>query len=98
MPKLRPKRFSDVELIDLGVGEPDEMADAGIVAALAEEASRPENRGYADNGIPEFKAAAASYLKNVFNVEGIDADTEIVHSIGSKPSFGDDAFMLHQSR
>ncbi|MEK3919848.1 LL-diaminopimelate aminotransferase [Paenibacillus sp. FSL K6-2393] len=80
------KDFPDVELIDLGVGEPDEMADAGIVAALAEEASRPENRGYADNGIPEFKAAAASYLKNVFNVEGIDADTEIVHSIGSKPA------------
>lgn len=51
------KDFPDVELIDLGVGEPDEMADAGIVAALAAEAAKPENRGYADNGIPEFKTA-----------------------------------------
>ncbi|MFD2612831.1 LL-diaminopimelate aminotransferase [Paenibacillus gansuensis] len=80
------KEHPNVELIDMGVGEPDEMADAGIVAKLAEEASKPENRGYADNGIAEFKQAAAEYLKNVFNVEGIDAETEILHSIGSKPA------------
>ncbi|MEC0205064.1 LL-diaminopimelate aminotransferase [Paenibacillus lautus] len=74
------------ELIDMGVGEPDEMADAGIVAKLAEEAAKRENRGYADNGIPEFKEAAVRYLKNVFRVEGIDAATEVLHSIGSKPA------------
>ncbi|MGO4788026.1 LL-diaminopimelate aminotransferase [Paenibacillus sp. 2KB_20] len=74
------------ELIDMGVGEPDEMADAGIVAKLAEEAAKRENRGYADNGIPEFKEAAVRYLKNVFGVEGIDAATEVLHSIGSKPA------------
>lgn len=74
------------ELIDMGVGEPDEMADAGIVAKLAEEAGKRENRGYADNGIPEFKEAAVRYLKNVFGVEGIDATTEVLHSIGSKPA------------
>ncbi|CAM3725821.1 LL-diaminopimelate aminotransferase [Cohnella lubricantis] len=76
----------DVELIDMGVGEPDEMADAGIVAKLAEEAAKPENRGYADNGIPEFKAAAAKYLKEVFSVDGIDPVTEVLHTIGSKPA------------
>ncbi|XID95303.1 LL-diaminopimelate aminotransferase [Paenibacillaceae bacterium WGS1546] len=76
----------DVELIDMGVGEPDEMADAGIVAKLAEEAAKPENRGYADNGIAEFKQAAAKYLKDVFSVDGIDADTEVLHTIGAKPA------------
>jgi LL-diaminopimelate aminotransferase len=80
------KAFPDVELIDMGVGEPDEMADAGIVAKLAEEAAKPENRGYADNGIPEFKIAAANYLKNVFSVDGIDAETEVLHTIGAKPA------------
>lgn len=80
------KAFPDVELIDMGVGEPDEMADAGIVAKLAEEAAKPENRGYADNGIAEFKVAAAKYLKDVFGVDGIDPETEVVHSIGSKPA------------
>jgi LL-diaminopimelate aminotransferase len=76
----------DIELIDMGVGEPDEMADAGIVAKLAEEAAKPENRGYADNGIREFKVAAAEYLKRVFNVDGIDPDTEVLHTIGAKPA------------
>lgn len=80
------KAHPDVELIDMGVGEPDEMADAGIVAKLAEEAAKPENRGYADNGIPEFKIAAAKYLKNVFSVDGIDAETEVLHTIGAKPA------------
>jgi LL-diaminopimelate aminotransferase len=38
-----------VELIDMGVGEPDEMAFPSCVKALAEEAAKPENRGYADD-------------------------------------------------
>ena len=84
--KAAKAEHPDVELIDMGVGEPDEMADAGIVAKLAEEAAKSENRGYADNGIQEFKEAAAQYLKNVFGVDGIDADTEIIHSIGAKPA------------
>ncbi|MDK8180919.1 LL-diaminopimelate aminotransferase [Paenibacillus sp. UMB4589-SE434] len=76
----------DVELIDMGVGEPDEMADSGIVAKLAEEAGKPENRGYADNGIREFQAAAANYLRDVFGVEGINGETDVLHSIGTKPA------------
>ncbi|MBF0170184.1 MAG: LL-diaminopimelate aminotransferase [Nitrospinae bacterium] len=75
-----------VELIDMGVGEPDEMAFPEVVKRLQDEAARPENRGYADNGIPEFKEAAARYLKNVFGVEGIDPVTEVNHAIGSKPA------------
>ncbi|WP_110934384.1 LL-diaminopimelate aminotransferase [Paenibacillus bouchesdurhonensis] len=78
--------FPDIELIDMGVGEPDEMADPAIVSKLSEEAAKPENRGYADNGIVEFKQAAALYLRDVFGVQGIDPTSEIVHSIGSKPA------------
>ncbi len=73
-----------VELIDLGVGEPDEMAPEPIVRALIDEAQRPENRGYTDNGIQEFRQAAARYLDEVFGVAGLDPDTQINHSIGSK--------------
>lgn len=76
----------NTELIDMGVGEPDDMADASIVAKLAQEAAKRENRGYADNGIAEFKQAAVRYLKNVFGVEGLDADAEVLHSIGTKPA------------
>jgi LL-diaminopimelate aminotransferase len=71
------------ELFDLGVGEPDAMADAGIIETLYTEAKRPENRGYADNGDAVLKTAAAKYLRNVCGVT-VDAETQVVHSIGSK--------------
>ena len=71
------------ELLDFGVGEPDSMADSKLVASLAKEASLPENRGYADNGGPRLRNAAAHYMKEVFGVT-LDPETEILHSIGSK--------------
>jgi LL-diaminopimelate aminotransferase len=74
----------NVELIDMGVGEPDEMAYPEVIEALTTAANLPENRGYADNGGGPFKNAAAQYMKNVFKVENIDPETEIIHSIGSK--------------
>jgi LL-diaminopimelate aminotransferase len=72
------------EIIDLGVGEPDEMAFPEIVSKLSSEAAKPENRGYADNGDVTLKQAAARYMESVFGVRGIDAETEVLHSIGSK--------------
>jgi LL-diaminopimelate aminotransferase len=75
----------DVALIDFGVGEPDEMAFPGVVQSLQKEAEKPENRGYADNGIQEFKDAATRYLQNVYGVGHIDPVTEVLHGIGSKP-------------
>jgi LL-diaminopimelate aminotransferase len=72
------------ELIDMGVGEPDEMAHPMCVKALADEAAKPENRGYADNGGPEYKKAAAQWMKEVFGVGGLDPETEVMHSIGNK--------------
>ncbi|MEH7124175.1 LL-diaminopimelate aminotransferase [Bacillus sp. JJ1773] len=73
-----------MELIDLGIGEPDEMADSAVVKILAEEAAKKENRYYADNGISEFKEAAAAYMKSVFGVNGLDPEQEINHVIGTK--------------
>lgn len=72
------------ELIDMGVGEPDEMAFPDCIEALCEAARDPENRGYADNGAQPYKEAAARWMKNVCGVEGIDPNTQVVHSIGSK--------------
>jgi LL-diaminopimelate aminotransferase len=75
-----------MELIDFGVGEPDEMAFPGVVQALQNEAEKPENRGYSDNGIEEFKNAAARYLQKVYGVSNIDPAHEVLHCIGSKPA------------
>lgn len=76
----------DVELLDFGVGEPDQIAPSPIRKALKKAVDQPANRGYADNGIREFKVAAADYMKKFFGVTGLDPDTEINHSIGSKPA------------
>ena len=72
------------EIIDMGVGEPDEMAFPEVVSTLCEEARKPENRGYADNGDAVLKQAAARYLERVCGVRGINPETEVLHSIGSK--------------
>src|ERR1700761_898810 len=72
------------EIIDLGVGEPDEMAFPEVVQTLNEEARKAENRGYSDNGDSVLKEAAARYLDKVCGVPGIDPETEVIHSIGSK--------------
>lgn len=77
------KEKPDVELIDMGVGEPDEMAFPEVVSALITEAAKPENRGYSDNGGPEFKQAVSRHMKKVYGVD-IDPATEVCHSIGSK--------------
>jgi LL-diaminopimelate aminotransferase len=83
------------ELLDFGVGEPDEMAFPMVVEALKIECAKPENRGYADNGIDELKSAAVKYMEKVFKVKGLDAATQVIHSIGSKPALAmlPDAFI-----
>jgi LL-diaminopimelate aminotransferase len=74
----------NIALIDMGVGEPDDMAFLEVVQALQMAVTNPENRGYADNGSQSFKEAAVKYMKEVFDVTGLNADTDILHSIGSK--------------
>lgn len=73
------------ELFDMGVGEPDEMADSGVVKALQNEAAKPENRGYTDNGVDDFKVAAIQYMEKTFGVTGLDSKKHVNHTIGSKP-------------
>ncbi len=78
------EKHPDMELLDFGVGEPDEVAPQMVIEALRVECAKPENRGYADNGIEELKVAVAEYMKTVYGVDGIDPHTEVIHSIGSK--------------
>lgn len=73
-------------LIDFGIGENDEMAPESVRKVMAAEINKPENRGYADNGIAAYKEAAARFMKRNFNVE-LNPETEINHAIGSKPAY-----------
>lgn len=72
-------------LVDFGIGENDEPADESVRAVMAAEIHKPENRGYADNGIAAFKEAVARFMQRNFDVR-LDPVKEINHSIGSKPA------------
>ncbi|MEQ8789922.1 MAG: LL-diaminopimelate aminotransferase [Pirellulaceae bacterium] len=73
----------DRQLLDFGIGENDAMAPASVRERMAEEINKPENRGYADNGIAAYKEAVARFMKREFGVE-LDPATEVNHCIGSK--------------
>jgi LL-diaminopimelate aminotransferase len=75
--------FPDRSLIDFGIGENDSMAPDSVRARMAEEINRPENRGYADNGVLEFGEAAARFMQRNFGVQ-LNPATEVNHCIGSK--------------
>lgn len=75
--------YPDRKLLDFGIGENDSMADEAVRQRMAVEINQPGNRGYADNGIAEFKEAAARFMQRRLGVE-LDPATEINHCIGSK--------------
>src|SRR5918995_903084 len=76
----------DRKLLDFGIGENDDMAAPVVRDTLKAEVDKPENRGYADNGIAAFKESAAAFMKRQFGVT-LDPATEVCHCIGSKPAY-----------
>lgn len=73
-----------VDVIDLGVGDPDRPTPAPIVAQLAEEAKVAEYHRYpAYEGGIAFRRAAAEYMHRRFGVD-VDPGREVMALIGSK--------------
>ncbi|MEM9353429.1 MAG: LL-diaminopimelate aminotransferase [Planctomycetota bacterium] len=73
------------KLLDFGIGENDGVAPEAVRAAMAEEIHKPENRGYSDNGSPEFREAVARFMQREYGVT-LDPATQVNPSIGSKPA------------
>ena len=77
-----------VDLIDLGIGDPDIPTPAAIVEKLIEGASKPANHRYPNSsGMGEFREAVAHWYLRRFNVS-LDAGKEVVSLIGSKEGIG----------
>ncbi len=76
----------DRKLLDFGIGENDDMADPSVREVMSREINKTENRGYADNGVTEYKEAAARFMSRHFGVS-LDPATQINHCIGSKPAY-----------
>ncbi|HJJ47900.1 MAG TPA: LL-diaminopimelate aminotransferase [Methanocorpusculum sp.] len=78
------KRAQGVDLIDLGVGDPDLATPDHIVDALCEAVRDPANHHYPDYlGMLEYRQAVANWYDRRFGVK-LDPKSEIVALIGSK--------------
>ncbi|MFA5072469.1 MAG: alanine transaminase [Nitrospirota bacterium] len=72
------------DIIDLGMGNPDQGTPQHIVDKLIEAAQNPRNHRYsASKGITRLRTAIADFYRRRFHVE-IDPETEAVVTIGSK--------------
>jgi LL-diaminopimelate aminotransferase len=82
--KKNALRARGVDIISLGIGDPDLPTPAHIVAKLREAAGNPANHRYPDyEGLLAFRQAAANWYRNRFGVS-LDPEREVVSLIGSK--------------
>jgi LL-diaminopimelate aminotransferase len=76
-----------VDIINLGVGDPDKPTLAHILQAMHEAIDDSLTHNYPPyQGIDEFRQATAEWMERRFGVTGLDPRTEIISSIGSKES------------
>ncbi len=74
-----------VDIINMGVGDPDRPTASHAIAAMVEALQDPRNHNYPPNqGIKEYREAIAALMARRYGVEGLDPNTEIISSIGSK--------------
>ncbi|MBT8507528.1 LL-diaminopimelate aminotransferase [Methanomicrobiaceae archaeon CYW5] len=78
------KRAQGVDVIDLGVGDPDLPTPDHIVESLVAAARDPATHHYPDyTGMLSYREAVAAWYRERFSVE-LDPKTEILALIGSK--------------
>ena len=90
--KLSAKRDQGVDVISLGVGDPDRPTPEHIVEAMRREVADPENHRYPSYyGSLAFREAVAGWYDRRYGVE-LDPETEVMALIGSKEGIGHIAF------
>ncbi len=73
-----------LDIVDLGIGDPDLPTPEFIIQAMEKEIRDPRNHDYPPyEGIPEYRQAVAEWYKTRFNVD-LDPDKEVISLIGSK--------------
>jgi LL-diaminopimelate aminotransferase len=82
--KKREAQARGVDLIDLGIGDPDIPTPGPIIAKIAEAASKPQNHRYpSSSGLLEFRESVAGWYQRRFGVR-VDPVKEVISLIGSK--------------
>lgn len=73
-----------IDVISLGIGDPDMPTPSHIVDAMAEAIRKPENHQYPDYaGSLAYRSACAEWMKKRFDVD-VDPKSEVLALIGSK--------------
>jgi LL-diaminopimelate aminotransferase len=92
--KIAEKRAAGVDVISLGIGDPDLPTPEPVVEALAAGARDPATHQYPTNhGSDEFRQAAADFYEARFGVE-LDPGSEVVPALGGKEAVGHMALAL----
>jgi LL-diaminopimelate aminotransferase len=82
--KVRAKQAEGVDVISLGIGDPDTPTYPEIVAAMQQAVTDPATHQYPSNrGRQEFREAVAAFYARRFGVE-LDPETEVMAAIGAK--------------
>jgi len=82
--KIADKRAAGVDVISLGIGDPDRPTPALIVEAMQEAVSEPETHQYPTNrGRDDFRGAVRDFYERRFDVK-LDPDSEIMPALGAK--------------
>ena len=82
--QIAAKRAAGIDVISLGIGDPDRPTPPLIVRAMQEAVSEPETHRYPSNrGRAEFRSAVRDFYERRFNVT-LDPAREIVPAIGAK--------------
>jgi LL-diaminopimelate aminotransferase len=82
--KVAARRAAGVDIISLGIGDPDTPTPPHIVEALQRAAAEPVNHKYPSNrGTADFREAVAGYYQRRFGVP-LDIAGEIVPLLGAK--------------
>jgi LL-diaminopimelate aminotransferase len=82
--KIREKKAAGVDVISLGIGDPDAATPDPVADALAAAAHDPGTQHYPSNrGRPELREAFARFYERRFGVT-LDPDSEIMPALGAK--------------
>ena len=92
--KINAARSRGVDLINLGIGDPDLPTPSFIIDKMVEALKNPHYHQYPEyDGCMEFRQAVADYYKRRFGVE-LDPETEVLTLLGSKEGIAHIFFAL----